>query len=201
MQVDLDVFLKILAPLLTTAVGIVVRDRLTSKPRLIYSLVHASDHPLGQPAQPGAQGAAPQVPQIQWIRTHSILIRNAGRQAAKNLRVGHMIKPPSIQVFPPVFHEIVSTTPNADGPFEIVIPSLAPKETVTIAYLYTNTTAQQIGATVKSDEGLGQRVDAVVNAPWPAFLPPLVWTLLFVGGCTAIYWCLRAAAWFLQISS
>jgi hypothetical protein len=104
-------------------------------------------------------------------------------------------------VFPPVFHEIVTTTPNLEGPFEIILPTLAPKETVTIAYLYTNTTAHQIGATVKSDEGLGQRVEGVVNAPWPGFLPPLLWVLLFLGGCSAIYWSLRVAVWFLEISS
>lgn len=200
MQVDLEILLKILAPLLTTAVGILVRDRLTSKPRLIYALVHASDHPLGPVQQPGAQ-PAPQAQHIQWIRTHSILIRNTGQQAAKNVRVGHLLRPPSIQVFPPVFHEIVATTPNPEGPFEIVVPTLAPRETLTIAYLYTNTTAHQIGSTVKSDEGLGQRVEAVVNAPWPGFLVPLLWALLFLGGCTAIYWALKAAAWFLEISS
>lgn len=200
MQVDLEILLKVLAPILAGALAVIIKDRWSAKPRLIYSMIHAADHPLAPQPVPGAP--AGQAGQIQWARTHSILIRNTGAKAAKNVRIVQLRKPPSIQVWPPVFHEVVATTPDASGPFEIVFPSVAPKESITIAYLYMqDLTAQQIGWFIKSDEGTAERVEAVVSAPWPQYLQKFLWVLLFVGGSTLIYWFLKATVWFLQVTS
>lgn len=159
------------------AVGLVLfgkyMDRwLTFRPKVITYLGHASAFTLrGNP--PGT------------IHTHAIVLVNAGRAAANNVRVGHHIFPENYQLSPPVPHT-VEGLPGA--PAEIVLSKLVPGEQVTISYLYFPPLVwSQIHNYTKSDEGFAKTINVF---PTQQLLP---WTrrallaLVCVGGLTVAY--------------
>src|SRR5690606_934747 len=67
------------------------------------------------------------------VRTHGIVLRNAGKRTAYNVRIGHVVATASYQMYPSVSHK-VEQGPN--GSSEIVIPTLVPNEQITLSYLY-----------------------------------------------------------------
>lgn len=197
MSIDLDAGLKIAAPLLTLVVGIVTKRGAIEKPRLIFHWIHPAEYPI--PVAPVANG---QIAQINAVRTHSIIVRNAGKASAKNVTIGQMRHPPSVRVWPAVAHTVTFTeNNNPQGASEIRFASMAPGESISIAYLYGNDlTAAAIGCYVKSDEGIAQRVEAIANPPISPLLRRGLWTLAAIGGITTTYWLLRGFVWFLGIS-
>jgi len=85
------------------------------RPKLITHLLHTSAFAL--PAG--------------VFHTHSIVVRNAGRETAKDVRIGHYVMPPHFNLFPPVPHTIQSST---NGISEIVIPHMVPGEQLSVSY-------------------------------------------------------------------
>lgn len=132
---------------------------------------------------PNARAAAPSPPG--WINTHSIVVRNSGKQTAHNVRIDHAIFPPSYNVYPPVSHSLSAS--GRQGA-EILIPLLVAGEQITISYLYFPPLLySQIGAWVKCDEGAGRFITAIPNTPVPWPLRWLVWVLAFVGASFVMY--------------
>ncbi|NZA28650.1 hypothetical protein H0E84_19935 [Luteimonas sp. SJ-92] len=145
---DWHIFATIAAPVVALFVGALLDRKLERRPRLISFLSHATavrvNPPDGQPFN---------------INSHSIVVRNAGRLAATNLRLGHNHLPADFSIWPPSEHVV---NRRDDGTAEIVFPTLVPGEQVVITYLYPSpTTFSQINTYTKSDSGFAQIVTAL----------------------------------------
>ena len=179
-MVDAESLAKVLSPLLTLVVGAAIRRYLERRPRLISFIGHVSTFSL--------LGEQPTV-----VFTHSVVVRNAGRLAAKNVRLGHLNLPLNVRIEPNVEHTL---SRNPDGSGEIVLAVLVPKEQVTVSYLYfPPLTAGQINTYTKSDEGFAKIINAI---PTPQPPKSLIWAaslLIFVGASFVVYWALRLVAY------
>ena len=177
MSLDLDVIAKLLAPLITALGGAIAKWYFEEKPKLISYLVHTSAIPLNDPENT-------------LVHTHSIVVRNAGKKAAHDVRIGHFVLP-SFQISPPVSHTVI---PGANNSAEILIPTLVPNDQVSIAYLYFPPVVwSQINAYAKSDEGHAKIIN-VIPTPQPSKVVLFFfWALVFLGASTAIYWAFMLA--------
>lgn len=83
---------------------------------------------------------------------------------------------------------------SPSGTFQILIPTLAPKEQVTISYLYEEPTVwNQVSWPSKSDDGLAEIVQAI-PAPRPNKLVRYSSVVLSMVGLSYIlYWAVRYA--------
>ena len=176
MSLDLETFAKVASPIFTLVMGAVIKRYTEGRPRLLSFLGHVSAFTLQ-----GEKNTA--------VFTHAVVVRNAGRIAAKNVRLGHMNLPQNVRVEPQVEHTICR---RPDGTGEIVIPVLVPKEQVTISYLYfPPLTYNQINAYTKSDDGFAKIINAISTPQPPKPVVWLVWALMFVGASFLVYWAVR----------
>ncbi|MHB1757276.1 MAG: hypothetical protein ACYCT9_07150 [Leptospirillum sp.] len=173
MKIDWNLALKITVPLFALVLGRFLDLWFAKKSKLIFYVGHASAFRLeGQD-------------QIQ-IYTHAVVIRNAGRETAHNVRIGHNFLPENYQIFPPVPHEVVDI-PNSSGK-EIIIQTLVSNEQITISYLYfPPITYDKINSYTKSDEGFAKTIN-VVPTPLPAkWVIKAIWVVIFIGVVAILY--------------
>jgi hypothetical protein len=162
-QIDWMVVATITAPIIAGILVVYVSRAVEARPRLITWLVHASTVTVGrrQPAQ--AQGQATPVQQIP-VNSHSIVVRNAGRRPAHNVSIIHTILP-DYSVYPPIWYE-QRDLPSGGG--EIVFPTLAPNEQVTVTYIYSTTTIwSQVNLITRSDEGQARAINVTPSIQYP----------------------------------
>jgi hypothetical protein len=148
---DIDLIAKIAAPLLSLIVAALIKHYLEGRSRLVTYIGHVAAYP---------NTGGPQT------HTHSTVLLNAGKKSAANVRIPHGVPLAgvNVQVSPPV-HYSFEFSPT--GTFQILIPTLAPKEQVTVSYLYQEPTVwNQISWPPKSDDGLAEIVQAI-PAPRP----------------------------------
>jgi len=190
MPIPLELIAKLLSPLIAALIGLVTKRYFEERPRLITYLVQASAIPLPDVTPPPGQ--------IAQVNTHTIVVKNTGKKTANNIRIGHYLLPPSHQVFPPVSYEIVKApAPNIAA--EIVIPTLVPDEQVTITYLYFYpTTWNQINSYAKSDECMAKIINIVISEQLNKTVIFLLWSLIFIGASTLIYWLFFVVAGWLK---
>lgn len=172
MPLNSDLALKIVTVLGSLVLGKYLDRWFTRRPKLISYLGHASAFALrgGDPFQ---------------IHTHAIVVRNAGRDASNNVRIGHHVLPEDFQLLPPIPHKVER---NTGGIAEIIIPKLVPDEQVTISYLYFPPLLwSQIHAYTKSDEGFAKILFVLPTPQFPKWLSRAIWTLVFLGIATLIY--------------
>jgi hypothetical protein len=173
MNIDWDLVIKIGIPLVTLFLGRFLDQILTKRPKLISYLGHVSSFILNNP-QNKTQ-----------VYTHAIVIRNAGREAANNVRIGHNFLPPDYQIFPSVPHSVVNPP---TGGSEIVIEKLVPSEQLTISYLYfPPLTWDRINSYTKSDEGFAKILNVIPTPQPPRLVIALFWFFVFVGVVTLFY--------------
>ncbi len=172
---SIEIIIKIISPILTGIIIILVKKVIEGRPRLVTYLVHASAIPLND-----QQGTI--------VNTHSIVVRNTGKISAHNVRIGHNHLPPSYQIYPPLTHQVVNG-PNDSA--EILVPTLVPDEQINITYLYfPPVTWNQINAYCKSDEGSAQSINIIPTKQLSKLTVIVIWLLIFVGASTIIYWLL-----------
>ncbi len=178
MNFDPEVIAKLAGPLLSLVVGAVIKHYTEARSRVVSFIGHVSAFTL--------QGEQNSV-----IHTHSVVVRNAGRKAAHNVRLTHGVLPINITVYPPVQHTIER---NPDGAGEIVFPVLVPKEQVTVSYLYFPPLLwNQINLNTKSDEGFAKIIN-VIPIPQPSKgVIAAGWGLMFIGASFLFYWLVRLA--------
>ena len=173
MSFNIEVIAKLLSPLLTALLVAAANRYLVAKPKLVTYLIHATAIPI------------PNVQPLQNVHTHSIVVQNAGQLSAKNVRIGHNMLP-AHSVFPQVHYQVL-TTPG--GGAEILGPVLAPREQLTISYLYFPPVLwNQIHAYTKSDEGLAKVIDAIPTPRANKYVVAVIWVLIFIGASTVLYW-------------
>ena len=182
MKVDWDIVIKIIVPLGTLVLGKYLDRWLSRRPKLISYLGHTSAFNMRAP------------PPV-TVHTHAIVVRNAGRATANQVRVGHHFLPDNIQLYPAVPHTIERTE---GGGAEIVIPKLVPGEQVTISYLYFPPILwNQINSYTKSDEGFAKILNVLPTPQMPKWLLSTLWALIFVGVVSLIYLLIELIRWLL----
>ena len=124
-----------------------------------------------------------------------MVIRNAGRRPAHNLRIGHTVLP-EFQIYPKVQYEIVDLP---DGGKEIVLPILVSKEQITISYLYfPPLTWNQINTYFKADEGFAKTVTMILTPMISKWAKAILFVILIVGLITIIYLFVLLIKWFIR---
>ena len=173
---DIDLIAKITAPLVSLVAAAFIKYHLEGKSRLVTYIGHVAEF---------ENDSGPRT------RTHSVVILNAGEKSAPNVRVPHGVALSTVRVIlnPPMHYSFES---NPTGAFSILIPSLAPKEQITISYLYHEPTVwSQISWQPKSDDGFAEIVQAI-PAPRPNM--PVRYAgifLSFTGMSYITYWIVR----------
>lgn len=178
---DTEIVAKLAAPIITAIIGFVLKSYLEAKPKLVTYLVHASAIPLHD--EKGTN-----------VNTHSIVVRNAGKKTANNIRIGHNHLPDSFQLYPRLTHEI---TKGPDGSAEILIPTLVPGEQLNISYLYFPPVLwSQIHSYCKCDEVNAKYLNVTPTQQLSRLQLVFIWSLIFVGASTIVYWAfLQIWAW------
>lgn len=192
-EIDFDAVIKLLSPLLVALIGGMVKRYTEAKPKLITYLVHSVAHPLpgAVPDPADAQGHG-----VRSVHTHTIVVMNTGKKTAHNVRIDHAIFPGSYVVNPPVNHTV---THGQGDSAEILIPTLVPKEQISVSYLYfPPLTWNQIVGWVKCDEGMAKAIQVIPSTPPPKPLQWFLWTMVFVGASTIVYWLLKALPYVLR---
>lgn len=176
MQIDPDVLAKIAGPIISL-IGGALKIYMEGKSSLVSFIGHVSSFTLADE-------------QHTVVHTHSVVVINAGRKTAKNVRLTHAFLPINYTVYPPVHHTIERNPDNTGG--EIVFPALVPKEQVTISYLYFPPLLwNHINSNIKSDDGFAKIID-VIPSPQPNRLViAMLWALVFVGASFTFYWLIR----------
>ena len=176
MNIDPDVVAKLAGPTLSLIVGAVIKHYSEARSRVISFIGHVSAFTM-------------QDEQHTQVHTHSVIVRNAGRKAAHNVRLVHGVLPIHITLYPPVQYTIERHT---EGSGDIVLPVLVPKEQVTVSYLYFPPLLwNQINLNTKSDEGFAKIIN-VIPMPQPnKVVLATVWILMFVGASFLFYWLVR----------
>lgn len=130
--------------------------------------------------------------EVMWIGTHEVIIRNAGNLPAKNVRVGHSFLPPSHNVWPHTHYQVISLPSGGE---EILFPTIAPLEQVSISYLYSEPiTHSRVNTYVKSDEALAKKMDMILSPNlswWQKFIYLGLW---FIGASTIVCFLMIAIA-------
>jgi len=175
---EFDAIAKLLAPVITAIIGYLVKRYFEARPKLITYLVHASAIPLRD-----ERGTT--------VNSHSIVVRNAGKKTAHNVRIGHDQLPDSFQVIPQIPFERI---PGPENSAEILIPTLVPGEQVNLSYLYfPPLTWNNVNTYCKSDEGSAKVIN-IVPMQQPTFAQKaIVYSLMFVGASTLVYWAVLGA--------
>lgn len=173
MSIDWNVVATFASPVIALFVGIWVNRRFESRPILISYFGHVSAFrhtpPGGQPLQ---------------VHTHSVVLRNAGRKGATNVRLHHVILP-DFNIWPAVVYNIEALP---DGSKDIVIPTLVPGEEITVSYLYfPPVIAGQVNAGVKCDQGFANQINVLLQRQFPRWFNRTVIALFLVGIVTVCY--------------
>lgn len=172
-MVDWQVFATVAAPILTLFVGIWVNRRTESRPILLTHWGHVSS--FNHHGENGVNIT---------VNTHAVVIRNAGRRAATNVRLSHTILP-SYKIWPPVQHEL-KEVPNSGH--DIVIHSIVPNEQLTISYLYfPPITYAEVNAGVKCDEGFATQIPVLLQRQYPRWFNYAAGTLMIFGVSALVY--------------
>jgi len=183
-MIDWNLVATIASPIIALIVGAILNRMLEKRPKLISYLGHVSSFRLS--------GDKPTE-----VYTHSIIVRNAGRQPSHNVRIGHNYLPDNHSLNPSINHS-VEVLP--DGKREIVIPILVPNEQVTISYLYfPPITWAQIVGMVKSDEGFAKVLKVLPTPQLPKWQISIVTALLFIGLVASFYVLIKIGSWIYHV--
>jgi hypothetical protein len=170
--IEWPVVATIAAPIIALFVGAALNRFLERRPRVISYLGHVSGIRLTRPQDSVV------------VNTHSVVLRNAGRRAATNVRLGHAVLP-DFQVFPDIDYT-VRDLPG--GEKEIVIPTLVPKKEVTVTYLYfPPLTWSQVNTHLESDDGPVRVIRVLPTLQLPKWAIVVLWGLIVYGVIALLY--------------
>jgi hypothetical protein len=188
MSINWDIVLKIVMPLLTLFLGVWLKNIFEAKEKLIAHYGHVSSFKLKR-----SEGEE----QDRWVYTHSVIVRNAGRKLATNLRLGHNVLPDNVIVQPDIEYSIKDLP---GGSKELVFPSIAPKKEITISYLYSPPlTYAQINSHIESDSGAAKVVNVLLQQIYPKWINASVGVLMLTGSVTLIYLLVMLVAWLINM--
>ena len=171
MTIDWNIIATIASPVIALFIGAFLNHLLENRPKVVCYLGHVS-------------GIRFKSDQIHQVNTHSVVLRNAGRKTANNIRLGHNTLP-AFQIFPDIEHS-VKDLPG--GGKEVVIPKLVPKKQVTISYLYFPPLVwDQINTHLESDEGPVKVLNVLPTVQPSKWLITVLWILVGYGVIGVLY--------------
>ncbi|HKA01019.1 MAG TPA: hypothetical protein VKE70_31115 [Candidatus Solibacter sp.] len=174
MSIDWMLVATVAAPVLALFVGAALNRALERRVKLVSFLAHAS----------AVNTALPNGTTLN-VNTHSVVVRNAGKLPAHNVRLGHAFLPEAFSIYPPVHHQ-VEVVPG--GGREIVIPLLVAGEQIIVAYLYfPPVTWQGVNRYTKCDEGFAKVVTVLATPQLPRWQQRSAWFLIVLGLVAAVY--------------
>lgn len=169
MDVDWDLILKVAMPIVTLFAGAALNRYIEGREKLISHLGHIASFRV-QPEDPSE-------PETR-VHTHSVIVRNAGRKPAKNVRLGHNFLP-NINVFPDIYY-FVRELPA--GSREIVFPTIPPKKEVIISYLYfPPETWDRVNTHVESDSGPAKVLNVLLQKQMSRWVVATIWFFTLFG--------------------
>ena len=173
MVIEWNIVATILAPLIALFIGAILNRAAEKRPRLVTYLGHVSTHRIerndGVPFN---------------VFTHSIVLKNAGRSPARNVRLTHSVLP-NYNILPSVKFE-TEILPN--GEIDIVIPVLVPRQELTISYLYyPPNTWDKLYPTIRSDEGFARELKVLPTIQFPKWVNIILVGLMFIGVVAVLY--------------
>ena len=172
-MVDWQLFATVTVPILTLFVGVWVNRRFESRPILLSHWGHVSS--FNYQKGDGTTGV---------VNTHTIVIRNAGRRAATNVRLHHSYLP-DFNIWPAVQYQL-EAVPNSGR--DIVIPTIVPNEQLTISYLYfPPATYADVNSGVKCDEGFATQIPVLLQRQYPNWFNFTAATLMLLGIAALVY--------------
>ena len=173
MVIQWSIVATISAPIIALFVGVALNRAVERRSRLVTYLGHVSAHRVEH------EGGAPLN-----VFTHSVVLKNAGRSSAHNVRLTHSILP-TFNVHPSIAYE---TEMLPTGDIDIVIPVLVPRQEITISYLYyPPTTWDRINGSVKPDEGLAKFLTVLPAVQYPTWVNTIAGVLMLVGIVALLY--------------
>lgn len=173
MTIDWAAVATIAGPIIALFIGVWVNRRFESRPILVSYFGHVAAF-RHQP--PGGQ--------LIHVHTHSVVLRNAGRRSATNVRLHHVVLP-DFNIWPTPQHNVEALP---DGSRDIVIPTLVPGEEITVSYLYfPPVTVAQVNAGIKCDQGFAQAIPVLLQRQYPRWLNNVAAALILVGIVSLIY--------------
>lgn len=172
-MVDWQIFATLAAPILTLFLGVWINRRFENRPVLLSHWGHVSS--FNYQRQDGTTGI---------VNTHSVVITNAGRRAATNVRLSHTVLP-DFNIWPAVEYQL-KEVPNS-GP-DIVIPTLVPSQYLTISYLYfPPVTYASVNAGVRCDEGFATQIPVLLQRQYPTWYKVVAGALMILGMALLVY--------------
>lgn len=185
MGIDWSVVRSIAIAIITLIAGAWVDRLFESRPTLISHFGHISTFQVNPP---GGQRVL--------VNTHAIVLRNAGRRSATNVRLSHNFLP-DFNIWPALQHH-VEDVPG--GVKEIVIPTLVPSEVVTISYLYfAPVTYAEVNAGIKSDQGFALPIPVLLQRQFPKWFNLLAALLMIIGTVALVYVAVEAVGHVIRI--
>jgi len=173
MDVEWNALATIAAPVIALVVGVWINRRFESRPILMSYYGHISFFRSTPPDRDPLN-----------VHTHAVVLRNAGRRAATNVRLHHL-NLPNFSLWPSVSYRIEELP---DGTRDIIIPTLVPAEEVTVSYLYfPPLTATGVNAGIKCDQGFAQAIPVLLQRQYPKWFNRSVLALFLVGVVAALY--------------
>lgn len=173
MEINWSVVATIAGPIIALFVGVWVNRWFENRPILISYFGNVSVFRSNPP------GGAPFL-----VHTHSVVLRNAGRRSATNVRLRHNTLP-DFNIWPNLVHHVEDLS---DGSREIVIPTLVPGEQITISYLYfPPLTVAQVNAGIRCDQGFAHQIPVLIHRQYPKWFNVSVALFMLIGIVTVIY--------------
>lgn len=178
MSLTTDQIIQIVSPILTLIASAIITQYAERKSKLISYIGHISNFNItGQDKNPDTK-----------VFTHSVIIRNAGKKTAKDIKIGHHYLPLHIDFLPQARHKIE----REQNPPEIIIDSLVPKEQITISYLYVDPyRVDDIHSYIKSDDGFAKEIKVIPTIQYPKSFLNVLRVLMFAGASLFIYWLIK----------
>jgi hypothetical protein len=186
MVIDFSLFGRIAEAVIIAVLGGFAGRAIERRPRVVVFYGHVGAFQLQPSGQLPGGG----------VHTHSVVIKNTGKLAARNVRLPHRLAltpPLNFYVDPPTDF---TRTPLAGGGEQITFPVLVPGQQVTVSYLYFPPLHfSQINLPISSDEGMARVLNVLPTPQLPRWRLAILWALAFVGVITTVYLLAELAFW------
>jgi len=172
MIVDFKIVASVFVPIFCVFLGTLLNRFFEKKAKLTAYLGHVASFKVKGNENPF------------FVNTHSLVILNAGKLTANNVRISHY-NLPDFNILPSHLH---SVEPLNENEKDIVISKLVPGEQITISYLYMPPlTVTQVISGIKSDEGFAKILTVLPTQQFPKWVNLLILILMCFGLISILY--------------
>lgn len=151
-------------------------------PKLVYYSSQVITHRLviPRPPNPDNQQQNLQPAQPIWLNSFVMTLRNNGNSIARNIEISHPQAPQHFQLTPAIQHTVEKA--DDDRRMTIRIPSIGPKETVAISYLFGPVANwSDLLEYVRSEDGTAKKINVILNRVFPRWFNVMVLGFCLLG--------------------